>query len=65
MKTILFFTGVISMGIAAALVLLDLSMIKISFSDTSLSTMTFYPATFFGFMGLLLMYNGLKPLWQK
>jgi hypothetical protein len=42
MKTKLF-TGMISMGVAAALALLDLTMIKISFSDTSLSTITIYP----------------------
>jgi hypothetical protein len=65
MNTKLFYTGAISMGIAAALALLDLTMIKISFSETSLSTMTIYPAAFFAFLGLLFMYNGLKPLWQK
>jgi hypothetical protein len=65
MKTKLFYKGAISMGIAAALALLDLTMIKISFSDTSLSTMTIYPAAFFAFSGLLLMYYGLRPLWQK
>jgi hypothetical protein len=65
MRTKLFGTGAISMGITAALALLDLTMIKISFSDTSLSTMTIYPAAFFAFLGLLLMYNGLRPLWQK
>ena len=65
MKTKLLFTGAISMGIAAALALLDLTMIRISFSETPLSTMTIYPAAFFAFLGLLLMYNGLRPLWQK
>jgi hypothetical protein len=65
MRTKLFGTGAISMGIAAVLALLNLTMIKISFSDTSLSTMTIYPAAFFAFLGLLLMYNGLRPLWQK
>ena len=65
MKTKLFYTGAISIVIAAALALLDLAMIKISFSDTSLSTMTIYPVAFFAFSGLLLMYTGLRPLWQK
>jgi hypothetical protein len=65
MRTKLFGTGAISMGIAAVLALLNLTMIKISFSDTSLSTMTIYPAAFFALLGLLLMYNGLRPLWQK
>jgi len=65
MKSKLLFTGAISIAIAAALALLDLTMIKISFSETSLSTMTIYPAAFFAFLGLLLMYNGLRPLWQK
>ena len=65
MNTKLFYTGAISLGIAAALALLNLTMIKISLSDTSLSTMTIYPAAFFAFLGLLLMYHGLKPLWKK
>jgi len=65
MKTKLLYTGAISLGIATALGLLDLTKIKISFSDTSLSTMTIYPAAFFAFFGLILMYNGLRPLWQK
>ena len=65
MKTKLFYTGVISMGIAAALALLDLTMIKISLSETSLSTMTIYPAAFFALLGLFLMSNGLRPLWRK
>jgi hypothetical protein len=64
-KAKLLYTGAISLGIAAALALLDLTQIKISFSDTSLSTMTIYPAAFFAFLGLILMYNGLRPLWQK
>ena len=61
----LFYTGAVSMGIAATLALLDLMMIKISLSETSLSTMTIYPAAFLAFLGLLLMYRGVKPLWQK
>ena len=65
MKTKLFYTGAVSMGIAAALALLDLTMIKISLSETSLSTMTLYPAAFFALLGLFLMYNGLRPLWRK
>jgi len=65
MKTKLFYAGAISMGIAAAFALLDLTMIKVSFSDTSLSTMTLYPAAFFALLGLLLVYHGLKPLWRN
>jgi len=58
-------TGAISIGIAAALVLLDLTRFKISLSDTSLSTMTIFPAAFFALLGLFLMYKGLRPLWKK
>ena len=65
MKKKLFYAGVISMGIAAVLALLDLTLIKISFSDTALSTMTIFPVAFFGFSGLILMYYGLRPLWRK
>jgi len=45
--------------------LLDLTTIRISFSDTSLSTMAIYPAAFFALLGLLLMYYGLRPLWRN
>ena len=65
MKTKLFYAGATSLGIAAALALLDLTTIRMSFSDTSVSTMTIYPAAFFALLGLLLMYYGLRPLWQK
>ena len=65
MKTKLFYTGAISLGIAAALMMLDLTKIKISFSDTSLSTMTIYPAAFFALLGLFMMYKGVRLLWRK
>ena len=65
MKTKLLYTGAISIGIAAALAALDLTRIKISFSEPSLSTMTSYPAAFFALLGLLLMYKGLRPSWHK
>lgn len=65
MKTKLFYAGAISIGVAAALAFLDLTTIKMSFSDTSLSTMTIYPAAFFALLGLLFMYYGLRPLWRK
>jgi hypothetical protein len=60
-----FYAGAVSLGIAAALTLLDLTTIKLSFSDTSVSTMTIYPAAFFALLGLLLMYYGLRPLWRN
>jgi len=63
MKTKQFYAGVVSLGIAAALALLDLTTIKVSFSDVSLSTMTVYPAAFFALLGVLLVYHGLKPFW--
>lgn len=65
MKTKLFYAGAVSIGMAAALALLNLTTIKMSFSDTSLSTMTIYPAAFFALLGLLLMYYGLRPLWRS
>ena len=65
MKTKQFYAGTISLGVAIALLLLDLTKIKVSFSDTSVSTMTVYPAAFFVLLGLLLIYHSLKPLWQK
>ncbi len=65
MKKIQFYTGSVSLVIAVILLLLDLTMIKVSFSDTSVSTMTIYPAAFFALLGLLLVYHGLKPLWRN
>ena len=65
MKTKLFYTGAISLGIAVALALLDLTTIKMSFSDTSLSTLTVYPAALFALLGVVLMYYGLRSLWRN
>jgi len=52
-------------GYFYCLALLDLTKIKVSFSDTSASTMTVYPVAFFALLGLLLIYHGLKPLWRN
>ena len=60
-----FYVGLVTLGTAITLYSLDLTMIEISFSDTSLSTMTLYPAIFFALLGLSLMYQGLRPLWRK
>lgn len=65
MKAKQFYTGTVSLGISIALALLDLTKIKVSFSDTSASTMTVYPVAFFALLGLLLIYHGLKPLWRN
>ena len=65
MKVKQFYVGAISLGISIALMLLDLTKIKVSFSDTSVSTMTVYPVAFFAFLGLLLIYRSLKPLWRN
>jgi len=64
MKAKLFYAGAITMGIAAALALLDLTAIKASFSDTFLANVNIYPASFFALLGVLLMYFGLRPLWR-
>lgn len=65
MKVKQFYAGAISLGVSIALILLDLTKIKVSFSDTSVSTMTIYPAAFFALLGLLLIYHGLKQLWSN
>ena len=62
MKKLQFYAGSVSLVIAVALFLLDLTTIKVSFSDTSVSTMAIYPAAFFALLGLLLVYHGLKSL---
>jgi len=62
MKVKQFYAGTVSLGIAAALALLDLTTIKASFSDPISGSMTVYPAVFFALLGLLLIYNSLKPL---
>ena len=65
MKTKLFYAGAVSMGIAAAFVLLDLTTIKASFSDTFIANVNIYPTAFFALLGLLLIYQGLRPLWRS
>ena len=65
MKVKQFYAGSISLGVSIALMLLDLTKIKMSFSDTSVSTMTVYPVVFLVLLGFLLIYNSLKPLLQK
>lgn len=65
MKKIQFYAGSVSLVIAVALFLLGQTMIKVSFSDTSVSTMTIYPAAFFALLGLLLVYHGLRSLWRN
>ena len=64
MKTKLFYAGSVSMGIAAAFALLELTTIKASFKDIFSGTITVYPAAFFALLGLLLIYHSLKPLWR-
>jgi hypothetical protein len=53
------------MGIAPTLALLDLSVIKVSLSDTLLANVKIDPATIITFLGLLLMNFGLKPVCRK
>ena len=65
MKTRLFYTGAISLGVAAVLTLINLTEIKTSFGETFLVDVNIYPAAFFALLGLLLMYFGLRPLWRN
>jgi len=65
MKVKHFYAGAISLGVFIALMLLGLTKIKVSFNDTSVSTMTIYPAAFFALLGLLLIHHSLKPLWRN
>ena len=65
MKTKQFYTGVVSLSIAVALALLDLTTIKASFTDPISGSSTVYPAAFFALLGLLLIYHSVKPLWHK
>ncbi len=65
MKTKLFYAGAVSLGVAAAFALLDLTTIKASFGDTIMANITIYPTTFFALLGLFLMYFGLRPLWRN
>jgi hypothetical protein len=65
MKVKQFYAGAISLGTSIALELPGWTTIKVSFSDTTVSTMTVYPAAFFALLGLLLIYHSLKPLWQN
>ncbi len=60
MKTKLFYTGAVSIGVAAAFVLIDLTTIKASFSDTFIANVNIYLTAFFALLGSLLMYFGLR-----
>lgn len=65
MKVKQFYAGAVSLGISIAIELLGWTTIKVSFSDTSISTMTVYPVAFFALLGLLLIYHSLKLFWQN
>lgn len=60
-----FYAGIGSLGIAAVLALLNLSIFETRFGETFLASVKVYPAAFFALLGLLLVFMGLKPLLNK
>lgn len=59
------FSGVASLGLALILTLLNFTKIETSFGETFLARVSIYPAAFFAFLGMLLIFLGLKPLWRS
>jgi hypothetical protein len=58
-------SGVVSLGLALILTLLNFTKIETSFGETFLANVRIYPAAFFALLGGLLIYLGLKPLWRS
>jgi len=56
-----FICGAMSIVLAAILFALDVTRIVLPLGNGSL---TFYPAGFYGLLGLFLIYRSIKPLWQ-
>ena len=65
MKKKQLYVGIISLGIASILATFNVTTFKTSFGETFLANVNIYPATFFALLGLLLIYTGLKTLWQN
>ena len=59
------FFGIVSLVMAGILALLDVVKIEPSFAQDFATRVQIYPAAFFGLMGLVLLYVGLKPLWRS
>jgi hypothetical protein len=55
-------SGVVSLGLALILILINFTKIETSFGETFLTTVRIYPAAFFALLGVLLIFLGLKPL---
>lgn len=62
MKTTQLFTGITSLGLGGLLWLLDKTKYVFVFGEDPLRRMSIYPAAFFGLLGMILIYNSLKPL---
>jgi len=59
------FFGAVSMVMAGVLLALDVVKIEPSFAQSIATRVQIYPAAFFGLLGLVLLYVGLKPLWKS
>ena len=62
MKRTHFVAGIISLGLAVILWLVDLTKLETSLGDSFLAKVSVYPAAFFGLLGLMLIFWSLKPL---
>jgi len=62
MKKTQVYAGLVSLVIASAFALLNLTRIEASFNKTFLANIYIYPVAFFVLLGLMLMFLGLKPL---
>ena len=59
------FFGAVSLGMAGILFVLDLVKIETTMAENFATRVQIYPAAFFGMLGLVLLYVGLKPLWRS
>ncbi len=55
-----FIAGLVSLGIAAVFIVLNLTKIVTSIGDTFLVNIIIYPAAFFAILGAILIFRGLR-----
>ncbi len=59
------FFGIVSLGMAGILALLDVVKIEPTFTQSFATRVQIYQAAFFALLGLTLLYVGMKPLWRS
>jgi hypothetical protein len=57
--------GSVSIIIALIFTLVRFTKVAMTFNESFLPNIYIYPAAFFAFLGLMLIFLGLKPLWRS